>query len=875
MKRIRLLLCLLLATVGLFAKADTYTVTVNIDDASHLVASANGSAVELVNGDNTFTFEDYYSMEFAAVDPWGIKSVENVTNGYQESVYNGRWYAYFNGNTSYRITTYNVDEARTATATVNVDDATKVRMVRAADYFEMNLQDGANTIKFNPETETYVTIVSRDYSVPLYEVKQNGEVQQANYGSYNLTLADGDVIDVTANIPDKDVIVTFSYNEGGEGCIGDVKVNGEPAADFDGKTLVMKAGQQLSFKKDIDYIINDFFVNGSSTYMYDSYSMTVMSDTELRFDARYDDDRVTLSLNVDDASHILARYSSTGSVIDLVNGDNSISVKRNASVEFQGVSPWVISKVVNTADNTEVQLYGGRWSYYASADGSFAITTANADDARSASATFNVDNASQVSLYRNGTSGVEQIKLVDGANTVRFDPANESYFTLYSASSTPIYQVSLNGVAQPLVSGGYQLMLTDGAVVDIVTKIPDVDVNVTFTYNSAGQGCVSTVTVDGVTVEDFDGKSLTMKAGQTIGIVVNSNYIIDSFSVNGKTTGFYGSYSAPVMTDTEFFFIAHLPGNIKATVIVDDPETITLGAGAYYVDNASEIISLKAGENIVEVSETNPMLCWKANDGCYIERVELNGNTLNAYNTYTNISEGDVLKFVSGKITMDRTAVIWIDNKELAETYFGVSCADRSSVNVSTGYNVVPFYAGMLPINISWYSNVNSLLGQVYLNNELVVPPYTDATSYDFSRLADKDVIKVFLGEEPVECTLLFNIDKGIEVTATVDRVTPVADFNVPMTVFAGTEVEFTVASDEPFIVSNGDDELTPDEDGRYVVTVNGTTPIIVSGKGSGIGNIAVEVTEDAVIYDIYGRRVAKPSRGSIYIINGRKVYVK
>ena len=52
--------------------------------------------------------------------------------------------------------------------------------------------------------------------------------------------------------------------------------------------------------------------------------------------------------------------------------------------------------------------------------------------------------------------------------------------------------------------------------------------------------------------------------------------------------------------------------------------------------------------------------------------------------------------------------------------------------------------------------------------------------------------------------------------------------------------------------------------------------PVIwkIEGEGLDVENIIVPQTEDTVIYDLTGRRVATPTRG-IYIINGRKVVIK
>lgn len=61
------------------------------------------------------------------------------------------------------------------------------------------------------------------------------------------------------------------------------------------------------------------------------------------------------------------------------------------------------------------------------------------------------------------------------------------------------------------------------------------------------------------------------------------------------------------------------------------------------------------------------------------------------------------------------------------------------------------------------------------------------------------------------------------------------------------------------------------------VSTVNAMyAPVVwkIEGDGTDIENITAPQTEDNVIYDLMGRRVASPSKG-IYIINGKKVVIK
>lgn len=155
MKKLSAILCSLMAFGGLVASAEPFEVHINVDDASHvkLVNSDTQEVLTLTNGDNVLTFESTTYCELTGVDPWGIKEVMNIDGGYKETLYSGTWYGNFYGAGSYSITTYNVEESRTATATINIDEPEKV-LVQRTDGSVVTLASGENAVKFNPETDS-------------------------------------------------------------------------------------------------------------------------------------------------------------------------------------------------------------------------------------------------------------------------------------------------------------------------------------------------------------------------------------------------------------------------------------------------------------------------------------------------------------------------------------------------------------------------------------------------------------------------------------------------------------------------------------------------------------------------------------------------
>ncbi len=871
MKKLKILLCTLLAAGGLVASAEPFTVTVNVDDATHVkcVLYNNGTYEDIYPEGNSFVFElesstGYYM--FSTVEPWGIKDIID-SNGYSKKsdVYEGgRWDPYFYKTETYNITTYNVDEARTGTFTVNVDDASKVLM-RRSDYSEIPLSDGANPVKFDPEdaTEKVVSIEARDYGEVFYKVLVDGTEISARYGQYTATIADGSVIDITTAFPDLPATVTFSYNTGGEGCITNVRLDGESVSDFNGRELTCKVGQKLSFESANNWYISSYSVNGESSSYFYKYDETVLGDLAFSFIAEYNDPSVTVNISIDDASHVTLRNTTTNETISLVNGDNSFTVERYNSIEMAPVEPWAIQSILNLDTQYEESIYSGKWSKYIStAQNNYKVTTYNLEESRTATATINVDDAERVILRRQ--SDYATIELENGSNTIKFNPNTETIFSVCSSTNTPLYEVTLNG--EPVVAnyGSYNLSLTDNCVVDITAIIPDKDITATFSYtNEDGFGCVSEVLVDGVKVEDFDGYTLNLKAGQTVKLSFDALFAVDEFRVNGTVTSVYGSYSTTLMNDVTFGITAHKLGTIKATVKVDDPSNIIFGIGGYNVSYGATIRELQAGDNEIELPENNTVICWQAVNGSFIESVDVNGTIQSEYTTSYSLKEGDVVTFTTGKITYDLKAIVWIDNKDAASTYFamgGGSYNDRTTLEVSTGYNEIAFRKEMLPISLSWYDPA-ATVGEVYLNGELVQPQYSGSNNYALD-MKDGDVVKIFLATTPVTHTVTFDVEEGIDVAATTDRITAVEDLTQALTVFAGTEVAFTAESDEQFIVKNGDDELEPGEDGKYIVTVDGETALSVKKVQKGEFSVALDKTEITLVEDETATLTATITKG-------------
>lgn len=586
---------------------------------------------------------------------------------------------------------------------------------------------------------------------------------------------------------------------------------------------------------------------------------------------------VNVTFRVSDANAV--QMDVNGEMTTLQAGDNNFNLAEYTYATFSGVSPYVITGVTNSSGTPE-SIYGGMWykSIYSSDEGqTYTISVKNLDEARTASCTVKVDDPSLVSATLSGT--YSPVTFTEGTNTLKFDPETETTLMLSPANyQKPLYKVTLDGTEVPSEGGTFNVPLTQGCLIDITAKIPAVPVTVTFTYSEDGLGALSSVAVEGQTVTDFNGTSLSMTAGQSLTLNPNSLYNITQFKVNGETQYWSGGYAyniGSVTGDTQIYIEAHPYGTVNATLNVSDPEQIIVYRGYSY---NNDVLTLTGTENAIQVSENNTTISWKAADGCYIESVKVNGDTYTSDNV--SVTEGMVIDIVTKAIVMDKTAEIWIDDRSKADNYFAFETQTREQLGTdfTSGYNQIKFYSGYVPFQLSFYSS-NELVNKVYVNDVLQSPRYEGGTSYELD-LADLDVVKVFLAEEPVSCTVNFTVEDNVDPQVVRDVIRDVTDLTQPLSCFAGTQIDINKAT-QAFDVKVNDETLSPLVDtGNYRFNVTEPqTEVVISKKGStGISNIDAENAVAAPVYNLQGIKVSDTLEGlpaGIYITAGKKVMVK
>ncbi|MCM1108620.1 MAG: hypothetical protein NC388_06135 [Clostridium sp.] len=600
----------------------------------------------------------------------------------------------------------------------------------------------------------------------------------------------------------------------------------------------------------------------------------------------YTANAINVTLNLDDPSRVNVRVNYVLQE-NLVAGDNSFEMNEYQSIDIQAKDDAFISEVVRTQEGSaDVNEYVSNMSscnlyVTSSLEGvKWTVKTVDANESRDGACRIWVDDATKVRVQRSGT--YTEVALQEGWNDVRYITEKELPLTIGpNGYGFDLYQVKVNGeVAEPMGSS-WRLSPANGDEIEIFANFPDIDVPVKFTYvDEEAKGFITGVMVNNEAVENYNEEGFTVKAGSQLTISGNTqDYKLNALTVNGSVVSFYGSYQMAITAETEINVDARKYGNVTATLNVDYPENIIVYRGYSY---NNDVISLVAGENKIELLETNAMISIKPMAGCFITSVtDNNGTQYSAdYNGGYNltVTEGLEVTIISGAIERNLTALFYIDNPAVASQYFTFQRSDRYSYDgIVSGYNEIHFYEGDNPYQLSWY---DTEFANVYKNGESVAPLYSDSKVYMFT-LEDGDVVKAFLTCDPETYKVAFEVGEGVDadkVAVICDRIRAVKDWTEGLSVLQQTEVSVKLAEGCDYVVAVNGEEAELSEEGTVVLTIGADTKVSVQTKaGNGIREIESVTDRNTDVYSLQGVRVARSADmqslpAGVYIVNGQKV---
>lgn len=602
MKKIYSLLAAGLLASGLTASAQeeiSFTIKVNEPNTVAYSSEYGMAPVTLTEEETVVTATDWgygvYVNLTLVDDDYFFKDVTDSTGapiGYV-SITDASFTAY--GDNIYEVEVYNAAANRTASFTLNVDDPS---MVKANFNNRANVSINENTqiVKFNPEEENVLSIAGTSDYKPLYSVKLDGATVDDYYGTFEVPLTDGCVIDVEANYPDIYYTVNLLYGEGAEGFFTKATIDGEQVEDFDGKSFQAQMGSQVMVYGDTqNYMFENLSVNGEEqTYFYGYYRFNIYEDTELLVGA-HKAGTVNFTVNVNKPECVTVYHnngygSGDRTVFELNEGDNPLELSEKSNeVNFEA-NPGCY--IVSVTDQTG-EVY--EWGYFAAKEGYTYYIVAEE---------LTIDQTAVIYLddmqpdyyfysYYDLNSSYSPLDLEKGYNVIPFGAGlNPFSFSWYGAPEGQLY---INDeLISPMFEGTttYNVSLEDKDVVKIFLAEAPTTCNVTF---YAPEGVEASVVRDVITeVADY-AAGFTAFNGTQVNI---SGSDLTEVKANGTDVEAEdGVYTIIINEDTEICFNGVESGVAAMQNAADAPVYNLQGIK---VGTRASIKSLPAGVYVVD-----------------------------------------------------------------------------------------------------------------------------------------------------------------------------------------------------------------------------------------------------------------------------------
>lgn len=591
MKKFYLFLIMLLSVIAPQA-ADAFSITINVDDASKINVFLNGYQ-DLVNGDNVFEVKDGDYLSITTQNNAGLVSVMNGDKAVKldsyssfklkltESEYAGA---------KLIIKTATLDEMRTASCKVTVDDPSKVTLRLSRTFTTVQLKSGENEVKFIPGTESTFTISPQSYDTPLYKVTRNSVAAEAEWGSYTLkNVAEGDVIDIQANYPDIDCAVKFNVNAEGVGFIKSVTVNGNEVTNYLDDNFTVKCGSHISITRNSeDYKLESFKVNGedkTDDFYEESYDFFVTDAATFDITAKkYATFKATV--DIDDVSHatVYKGYSYYDDAFDMKNGTNEIEVSEKQPLislvakdgyYFTSVNDGTTEYTDQSTSEINVDVTDG-----------MVLKVVTAAIVRDKKALVYVDDRSATSSMVFSRGDYNKIEIGTGYNELEFYKGDNPFSVTVYANTKKVYK---NDVAvDPTYSGGsyFRFSLEDGDVVKMFfTKTPAM-VKADITANGGAEN-LSVVKDRIQPVADFSA-GISCLEDTELAFAAKEGYSIKALTVDGTaaTAEADGTYKVVVKADANIVVDLQTASGISSVTNADANRT----ANVY---NANGVLVLK------------------------------------------------------------------------------------------------------------------------------------------------------------------------------------------------------------------------------------------------------------------------------------------
>lgn len=590
-----------------------------------------------------------------------------------------------------------------------------------------------------------------------------------------------------------------------------------------------------------------------------------------------DDNQISITLVIDNPDAVTVTISNQ--VQEIVAGSNDFSFGFYTSVEVRPNESFAITSVTDK-DGLSLSIYGGYFSkYFYSANDSgqvYTVSTKNLAESRTCSFVLIADNPNIINASLSGSGAV--LNLVEGPQTIAFDPELETELYLNSSGSKKLYAITVND--EPFaVDWSNTIPLADGLTVNVQAEYPDMPCNITFSFpEGVGMECIKSVAVN---YEDItvDGNTFSCQAYDYVSINISSAYNVNGYSLNGEAQSASSYISFTPTEDTEVYIDATPLPKLHATIVIDEPSNVS--AMLNY-----ETIALEPGENVIEfVASAASFSVSNSAIGTVTKITQtLNGEETDKTGSYfITLQDGMILTIETAAKDLPNTFVLYVEDVAACNYSFGLSNSDWEEYVVVEGYNFIPFNDGDLALYLSGENN--SEKQSVWINYAKVEPRYAGGSSWQFTP-QDGDVVKAFaLNPNPDTYQVTFEVEgaeEGDPVT-TKDWVTFNDDWK-NFTVLGKTAITFGCEADAHVEVFLGEEQIELDKteySQNFIFNVTEDTTFTVKFGDSGVRSVLVDQAIDSdAVYNLQGIRVGSRSelnslpRG-LYIVGQQKVTVK
>lgn len=624
MKKIYSFFAVALIALFSFSANATISVTVNLDNADAVTVTTSGAnygdpevEVPVETGDNVFSSEDdtaYIRYNIIPKDGYAITSIVDENGTALSGFYGGTayvyLYSYYSGKHWY-VSTMNLEEARTASFTMTVDDPSLVTATLSGTKSRLDVQQGPTTYKFAPDVENVLTLFSQGEK-NIYSITKNDEPIPVDSYSVQIPLEDGCNIVVQAQWPDIPCSVSLQYDhEATPDLITGAAVNYENVDLVDDSFSCQLGDEAAIYMNSNDYNVTGIKINGEEqnmSYFYGNLYFTVSQEENVVEITAAGYGTITAIVNVTckDAFSVYKQYQSPENLVEIVEGENRIELSQKNNSMSYSVNPGyeLVSATKTEGDLDPIDISNSPYIYDIT-DG-MVINLVGQAEVLDSHAVIWVDDMSAANYY----FSFENAKRFNYATSMEngyteFDFSEYSYnpFGLGWAGDNIQKFVFLNGEAKnPNYDGGsfWNLTIADGDVVKAFVAAEPVNCTVSI---DAEEGVATEVTVDRISPVTDWSEGISCFNGTEVAIAASledpDKTVVVTLNDESLVAGEDGKYVFVVENVTNSVSITTTTSGVKS-MISDKTVSPVFNLQGIRVANSDDLNNLPAGVYVVD-----------------------------------------------------------------------------------------------------------------------------------------------------------------------------------------------------------------------------------------------------------------------------------